>query len=89
LNEKEIESYIIDPRALGKVLNADSDEIARGLAEIKTKGKAKLDTIFKKCGLPNPDDQVKGLIARALPSVPDEIALLAKRITETMSYETT
>jgi 5S rRNA maturation endonuclease (ribonuclease M5) len=88
LKKKEIESYIIDPQALSKVLNADSDEIARELAEIKIKGKGKLETIFKKRGLPNPDDQVKGLIARALPSVPDEIMSLAKRIIETMSHET-
>jgi 5S rRNA maturation endonuclease (ribonuclease M5) len=81
LKEKEIEAYILDAEALGSILAADSNEVASRLTEIKATGKEKLEAVFKSYGLSAPNAQVKGLIAHAMPSVPQEITELARRIT--------
>lgn len=73
LTEKEIESYLIDPNPISKVLDITEEQAKKVIADSPGVGKEKLEAIFQRANLPKPDDQMKGLLARMLKPIPKEL----------------
>jgi len=63
-DQKEIESYLIDIKAISTILSVPEKIISRDLKIKKTMGKEELDYIFEKYYGAKPDSQTKGLIAK-------------------------
>lgn len=73
LRKKEIESYLLDSEAIAIVLNDKAARVSVIMKSLKGEGKEKLERLFRALNGPPLDASVKGLIARALPSVPAEL----------------
>jgi hypothetical protein len=72
LKQKEVDSYLLDNRALAKILSVSVEEVQACADEIKSQGKEKLENIFKHFTGRTPISEIKGLIARALDDIPPE-----------------
>jgi len=86
LNEKEIEDYLIDPKALSSFLNEKSiSKVQKAIEGTKGKGKEKLEKIIKiLCGEKIKD---KHMIVRHFEEIPDEINEIIVRIKKLAKIE--
>ncbi len=74
LEKKEIESYLIEPKALSQILNIDMKTIDEELNNIGANpGKEQLDHIFRTFTGKKATSSAKGLVAGALEKTPIEI----------------
>lgn len=73
LEEKEIESYLLDAKALSSITSVSKDIVENKIRSVKRRGKEQLDQLFRELGFSKPDEQTKQLIARALSTIPQEI----------------
>ncbi len=77
LSKKEIESYLMDPRAIARAFASGEREVASLMQKTKGEGKEPLEFILKRLGI-RPTPQVKQIIARHLDKVPDDFVKLAE-----------
>jgi len=81
LSEKEIESYLIDAKAISNVTAKSIEEVSKAIENSKGSGKEKLNNIFTQLGFSEPNDCTKEYLAAQI-DIPDEISLLIKEIKE-------
>ncbi len=81
LSEKEIESYLIDAKAISNVTAKSIEEVNKAIENSKGSGKEKLNNIFTQIGFSEPNDCTKEYLAAQI-DIPDEILLLIKEIKE-------
>jgi len=88
LKEKEIEAYLLDEEAIARVLSIDITELKEFIKKLKgARGKEKLDAIGNRFIGHPPNSQTKGLIARAIKEVPEEIRSIISEIIKVLSSE--
>ncbi len=85
LSEKEVESYLLDSRAIAKALAVEESRVAELLKNNTTRGKEDLEYALRGLGL-RPTSQVKQLIARHKENVPKDFAEL-KKIVDTGRFQ--
>lgn len=73
LKQKEIECYLLDYPTISRLLDVDLKDLEGYTAELRSDGKEKLDAIFKRFYGHAPDHLMKGLIAKNMAKIPDEI----------------
>lgn len=81
LSEKEIESYLIDAKAISNVTAKSIEEVNKAIENSKGSGKEKLNNIFTQLGFSEPNDCTKEYLAAQI-EIPEEILLLIKEIKE-------
>lgn len=81
LSEKEIESYLIDAKAISNVTAKSIEEVNKAIENSKGSGKEKLNNIFTQLGFSETNDCTKEYLAAQI-DIPDEILLLIKEIKE-------
>jgi len=79
LSEKEIDSYLLDPRAIAEVCNVVETEVVKKLKYSKGGGKETLEHVIQSCGV-RPSPQVKQLVARHLKAVPGDFIRMLETI---------
>lgn len=86
LREKEIDAYLLDEEAIARVLSIDTQKLKEFIERSKiAPGKELLDAIGKEfIGHPL-DSQTKGLIARAVKKIPEEIHHIISEIKGALS----
>lgn len=90
LEEKEIESYILDEEAIGQIISVEPDKVKRFNDCLKgAAGKERLERIFAEFTKSKPDDLVKGLVARAMKVTPKEIFSIIKEIRDSLETNET
>lgn len=88
LKEKEIESYIIDEDAIARVVSVNVEEIRAFNEKLKGAiGKERLEKIVAHFTGHPPNSQAKGLIARALQKIPQEIMSILEEIRASLMKE--
>ena len=81
LEQKEIESYLIEPRVIAKILNKEINEVEACIAELKgSNGKEKLEKIFKIFHGPKVTREIKEMIVIHLLDTPLEIRKILHEI---------
>ncbi|NIA09231.1 MAG: hypothetical protein GWP10_05720, partial [Nitrospiraceae bacterium] len=83
LDEKEIESYLLDPAIISKTITHKTiDEIEEAINKSKRNGKEKLDDVFINFGLPKPDAGTKALLVANMDEsdIRDEILSITNKI---------
>ena len=71
LSKKEIDSYLLDPSAIGEVCGVTDAEVARQLKGTTGEGKEELEHIIRSFKV-RPTPEVKQLIARHIETVPED-----------------
>lgn len=88
LKEKEIESYLIDTEAIARVLTVEIGELIAFNKKLSGAiGKERLEKIVKHFTGRPPDSQLKGLVARALKEIPEEIMNILEEIRSSLIKE--
>jgi predicted ATPase len=80
LNEKEIESYLLDPVGISGVTTKNVSEVEEAMSNSKRGGKEKLDDVFTNLGLDKPPAETKALIVLHMANIPDEIVSIIDKI---------
>jgi predicted ATPase len=83
LDEKEIESYLLDPAIISKTITHKTiDEIEEAINTSNRGGKEKLDDVFLKLGLSKPSAETKELLVAnmAESDIPAEISSIIDKI---------
>jgi 5S rRNA maturation endonuclease (ribonuclease M5) len=80
LSKKEIESYLLEPKALSQILNADLRTIRQELHKTRKHGKEELDRLFMQIMGKKATPSAKALIAGALEKVPPEMDRIIREI---------
>jgi hypothetical protein len=81
LSEKEIESYLVDAKAISSLTAKPTEEVEESIHSAQGSGKAKLKNIFLKLGFSEPNDCSKEYLAAQI-DIPEEILSLIKEIKE-------
>ena len=81
LSEKEIESYLVDAKAISSLTAKPTEEVEESIPTAQGSGKAKLKNIFLKLGFSEPNDCSKEYLAAQI-DIPEEILSLIKEIKE-------
>jgi len=81
LSEKEIESYLVDAKAISSLTAKPTEEVEESIHSAQGSGKAKLKNIFLQLGFSEPNDCSKEYLAAQI-EIPEEILLLIKEIKE-------
>ncbi len=84
LSGKEIESYLVDAKAISSLTAKPTEEVEESIHSAQGSGKAKLKNIFLQLGFSEPNGCSKEYLAAQI-EIPEEILRLIKEIKE--SYE--
>jgi hypothetical protein len=84
LSKKEIDSYLLDERALARAFNITEKLVAQQLRATKGAGKEKLEHVIRTFGLRS-TPEIKQMIARHLVRVPDDFVKMFEIITGSTS----
>lgn len=82
LNEKEIESYLIDTKAISKTTGKAKVDVEKAIDNAGGNGKEKLKNIFKNLGLSEPVAETKELLVIHMDEIPEEISQMLDKIKE-------
>lgn len=85
LSKKEIEDYLLDPKAISGITGKTLEQVRETITNTKGTGKEKLKNVLTSLGLTEIDTGVKELLAARV-EIPDEISSLIdeiKRVRET------
>ena len=80
LDEKEIESYLLDPVGISKITTKNVSEVEEAMSNSKRGGKEKLDEVFTNLGLDKPPAEMKALIVLHMADIPDEIVSIIDKM---------
>ena len=80
LDEKEIESYLLDPVGISGVTTKNVSEVEEAMSNSKRGGKEKLDDVFTNLGLDKPPAETKALMVLHMADIPDEIVSIIDKI---------
>ena len=80
LDEKEIESYLLDPVGISGVTTKNVNEVEEAMRNSKRGGKEKLDDVFTYLGLSKPPAETKELLVVHMVNIPDEIVSIIDKI---------
>ena len=85
LEKKEIDSYLIDSKALSTVSGLDEKYVEDLIEKHKITSKGGLENMFfKELGI-KATSEIKGLIARNLPDTPEEFKAICEEIKNTLA----
>ena len=88
LENKEIEAYLIEPRAIAKILSRDTNEVEAFIAKLRGgNGKEKLGKIFKEFDGPKVTTEMKETIVIHQSSIPFEINEILQEIRSKMNQD--
>lgn len=88
LEEKEIESYLLDEQAIGQIISVEPERVKGFNDRLKgAAGKERLEKIFFEFTKTKPNDIVKGMIARAMKATPKEISSIIKEIQDSLKTD--
>lgn len=79
LSKKEIEDYLLDPKAISGITGKSEKEVNEAITNAKGAGKGKLDNVFKNLNFTGPDENVKELLAARV-DIPEEILSLIDEV---------
>jgi predicted ATPase len=80
LSNGEIEDYLMEPSAIASLTHRQRSEVEQILEQSRGSGKQQFETTIKRLGISNTSPEVKELLARHLPEIPDEIQEIIKEI---------
>ena len=90
MERKEIESYIIEPYAIVKILNKETNEVEACIAKLGDgSGKEKLEKIFKILHGPRVTGEIKEMIAINLPDITLEIRKILHEMNDKINQDLT
>ena len=90
LERKEIESYLIEPYAIAKILNKETNEVKACIAKLRGgNGKEKLEKIFKNFHGPKVTSEIKATIVINLPDIPLEIRQILHEMNDKINQDRT
>jgi len=81
LSKKEIEDYLLDPKAISGITGKTLEQVSETITSTKGTGKEKLENVLASLGLSELDTGVKELLAARV-ETPDEISSLIDKIRE-------
>ena len=81
LSEKEIESYLVDAKAISSLTAKPTEEVEESMRSAQGSGKAKLKNIFLQLGFSEPNDCSKEYLAAQI-DIPEEVLSLINEIKE-------
>jgi predicted ATPase len=87
LSRKEIEDYLLDPKAISTIIGRDIQEVERQIKKARGEGKEKLENLFMLLGLSKPDESMKELLASRV-EMQEEILSVINKIREISSKST-
>jgi len=80
LEKKEIESYLINTTAISNIMSEEESYVQSLIDKYKPKGKEDLDKLFMEILGMKSTPEIKALIIRALPEIPEELKTIAEEI---------